>query len=740
MLRRICWLVVLLTPFIFSGQRAFAAGQTDIVVLGTRTHDIRFVSGNAVYVEGLVDGRWSGRYWSAGGRINVPYELWADDAFNLEIGDKNLSSGWEWVSCHEAPRMRNGARHFVVELRSRLQPVTVQIHTVLDGTPILERWLQIRNTGQEPLAITRVFPWTGKLWNTAYYDQTGAMPDTGAAFTLGSFSRLTHGWEGWLHWQPLTQSFTEVSSHVGHGFKAPFFVVRNEIAGEYFIGHLAWSGNWDLNFSVSSSAFGSSIAGPGGYGPGHDAILHFAGGPWSTLPQRIVSAGESVETPAIHMGPVQGSLDAAVQAMDDHIRATVMPKRDPKRAYRIEYAVPGDQGYIAKFAGDVAGMNEKNIYQQIDLASALGAEVFIVDAGWWDTYGEWTPSPERFPHGLRPVADYIHKRGMLFGLYNEVTGGRGDWTHSTMYKQHPDWFIPPYALVDMTNPRAVDYVHQQIRKMVEDDKIDLFRLDYNPGFDYEMGEHDREGLPENDYWRYYQATYHLFEQVKEEFPDLILQQAAAGGGRNDLGFVSRFDEQYTTDGLDMPVVLQNLSGQTLGLPIEMFASAFGIPAHSANRGDLDTHLRITFSLGTPWLAPVAPSLAEMEPSLLAKYRHYAELYKSFIRPLLPTCRIYHHAPVNAKNGVDQGPWFAMEFDSPDRSKGWATFVKLYDGPDTYIFKPRGLDPGQNYRVTFDSLGTNVVVSGLQLMTEGLPIRLESREESELLFFQTVASK
>ncbi len=188
-------------------------------------------------------------------------------------------------------------------------------------------------------------------------------------------------------------------------------------------------------------------------------------------------------------------------------------------------------------------MNEDNIQQQIDMAHDLGAELFIVDAGWWDVYGDWAYSKDRFPHGLRPIADYIHKKGMLFGLYNEVTGGRGNWTHGAIYREHPEWFIPPYALVDMTNPQAVEYLYQHIKKMVDLYKVDLFRLDYNQGFDYEMGDRSREGIPENAYWRYYQATYQLFERVKRDFPELVLQQAAAGGGRNDLGLVSRFDEQ-----------------------------------------------------------------------------------------------------------------------------------------------------------------------------------------------------
>lgn len=736
------WLGSLMLVLLSANGFASSPGYTDIVVLQTSTHDIRFVSDRTVYVEGLVNGVWSGRYWSAGGRINVPYELSADSAFELRAEGIDLSSGWTWIGAHEESRTASGARHFVVELSGGGGAVKLSIHTVLDGTPIIERWLDIQNTGKSALPLTTVFPWTGRLWRTPYFYEKG-IPAADPIFTLGSFARNTHGWEGWLEWKQLTDSFTDVSSQVGHGFRAPFFIARNEIAGEYFICHLAWSANWEMSFYSTNDGFEAHQDGPGRY-----ASLWFKGGPsdgigWagaSALPQRVVSPGENVHTPAIHLGPIQGDLDDAVQAMHAHIRSTVEAPRDPKRAYLIEYAVPGDQGYIAKFAGDTSGMNEHNIYQQIDIAHALGAELFIVDAGWWDIYGDWTASPSRFPHGLGPIADYVHKQGMLFGLYNEVQGGRGDWTHSAMYQQHPDWFIPPYALIDMTNPEAVNFIHEQIRSMVRDDKIDLFRLDYNPGFDYGLGQHIRSGISENDYWRYYEATYKLFEEVKKEFPSLILQQAAAGGGRNDLGFVSRFDEQYTTDGLDMPEVLQNLSGQTLGLPIEMFATAFGIPAHSENRGHLDTHLRVAYSLGPPWIAPVIPELKDVNPAILDEYHYYSDLYKNFIRPLLPTCRIYHHAPVNAHDGVDESPWFAMEFDSPDRLKGWATLVKLYKGPDSYLFQPKGLDPGKSYNVTFDSLHSKTVVSGLELMNRGLAINLEVPGSSELLLFDAVGGK
>jgi alpha-galactosidase len=206
--------------------------------------------------------------------------------------------------------------------------------------------------------------------------------------------------------------------------------------------------------------------------------------------------------------------------------------------------------------------------------------------------------------------------------------------------------------------------------------------------------------------------------------------------RNDLGMAGRWHEPYLTDGLNTPHVLRNYSGQTLGQPPENFVIAFGIPALSPNRGYFDTQLRSTFSLATPWLAPVAPTLKDLSPQRLERYRHYSTLYKEFIRPLWPTCRMYHHAPVNMHQDFDKGGWFVAEFASPDRTKAWATFVRLAEADgDVYVFRPRGLDPARTYRVTVDSVGTTAKVDGMQLIQQGLPVRLETALSSELLLFQ-----
>jgi len=207
---------------------------------------------------------------------------------------------------------------------------------------------------------------------------------------------------------------------------------------------------------------------------------------------------ETIKTPAVHLAHVEGDLDDTVQAMHDHVRKSVLPSRKLERSYRIQYSVPGDQGFIAVKPNDVSGMTEQTMMQQIDIAAAVGAELFIVDAGWWDIYGDWTPSTTRFPHGLEPVVDYAHKKGLLFGLYAEVEGARGDWTRCQMCKEHPDWFLQNYKnILDLTKPEVAARVESQLSQMIEQYKLDLYRHDYNTPFTGELGQRQRDGIEEN---------------------------------------------------------------------------------------------------------------------------------------------------------------------------------------------------------------------------------------------------
>ncbi|HVV56237.1 MAG TPA: glycoside hydrolase family 27 protein [Mucilaginibacter sp.] len=51
-----------------------------------------------------------------------------------------------------------------------------------------------------------------------------------------------------------------------------------------------------------------------------------------------------------------------------------------------------------------------------------GYQYFVLDDGWMDTQrdanGQLYADPKKFPHGMKEFADYVHSKGLKFGIYN----------------------------------------------------------------------------------------------------------------------------------------------------------------------------------------------------------------------------------------------------------------------------------------------------------------------------------
>ena len=100
-------------------------------------------------------------------------------------------------------------------------------------------------------------------------------------------------------------------------------------------------------------------------------------------------------------------------------------------------------------------INEQNMKECIDAIVAeglldAGYNYFVVDGGWRDTKlgpnGELLPHPEKFPHGMKALADYAHSKGLKFGLHTvpgthdcggDMVGGYGH--EEVQAKQFVDW-------------------------------------------------------------------------------------------------------------------------------------------------------------------------------------------------------------------------------------------------------------------------------------------------------------
>ena len=72
-------------------------------------------------------------------------------------------------------------------------------------------------------------------------------------------------------------------------------------------------------------------------------------------------------------------------------------------------------------------IDEKLVEQTADIIVSTGMKdagytYIVLDDGWMtrdrDKDGNLVPDPEKFPHGIKALADYIHSKGLKFGLYN----------------------------------------------------------------------------------------------------------------------------------------------------------------------------------------------------------------------------------------------------------------------------------------------------------------------------------
>ena len=103
-------------------------------------------------------------------------------------------------------------------------------------------------------------------------------------------------------------------------------------------------------------------------------------------------------------------------------------------------------------------------------------EVFQVDEGWERCLGDWRPN-EKFPSGMKQIADWIHEAGMTAGIWTSPFIAH---EKAPVTKQHPDWFLrhpdgnwclfpmnaTVYRVLDITNPEAVQWaagLYRQLR-------------------------------------------------------------------------------------------------------------------------------------------------------------------------------------------------------------------------------------------------------------------------------------
>ena len=700
---------------------------SDVVVVETPAPTISYRTGWVTYEESLIAGHFVGRGWNGAGYINFydgridPAEYPMPEAFRLEVDGQSLVTDWQWRGL-EKSSTAEGNLHIVITLEHGVRPITVKVHTKLDGTAVITRWLEVANHGKQPAALASTSSWSGVLrkndrWRSEL--NGSSLP----LYSLGYFDGAKWGEEGDFHWHNMPEAGYRIDGRVRRDrWRHPMFMLRNNATGEFFMGQLAWTGGYSFEFDLDTEIGKTSSA----------AGLTFSAGPDAPAPLRVIAPGETVATPEMHLGLVYGDLDAAVQAMHTHLRRSVFLPQTRGRGGLVETGI-----------GPELEITPEQVNHAIDEAVELGAEVFFIDASWyappgsfwWNMVGDWSVNRQRFPRGLDPFRERAHAAGMLWGLWMDAERV-GDT--SRIAKEHPDWLATNYdgerkmgGQLDLTNPEVASWMESEIARVIEENKLDFFRLDYNTGPGRGI-KGMRDGFIENGYWRYYENLYAIYSRLRQRFPNVIFENCAGGGARTDIGMVRWFHHTDVTDWQIAPRSFMITNGMTMALPPESVDRLLGGQS-GQTAADFDFQSRLLLFV-EPKFGFLYPLGAQPNPIFMARAKHWLDLYKHFVRPFISDSRIYHHTP--EISGVDPAGWGVLELASEDRGRGICGLFQL-SAPKAveYRLHPRGLDISKRYRITFDNLGQTTAVDGFILAEQGVLVRLEGALTSELLVFE-----
>ncbi len=259
--------------------------------------------------------------------------------------------------------------------------------------------------------------------------------------------------------------------------------------------------------------------------------------------------GETFISVPVAVGVAQGDFDLAIGELTKY-RRTIRRTNADNQLLGIIF-----NDYMNCLFADPTTEKELPL---IRAAAAAGCEYFCVDAGWyadgfwWDSVGEWQPSKQRFPEGIKEVISYIRDHGMIPGLWlePEVMG-----IFCPMVKTVPDdWFFIRHGKkvydrsrfqLDFRNPEVINYLNAVVERLVMDYGIGYIKMDYNiePGIGTELyADSVGEGL-----FLHERAYLKWLDELFLKYPDLIIENCSSGGLRMDYAMLSRCSIQSTSD-------------------------------------------------------------------------------------------------------------------------------------------------------------------------------------------------
>ncbi len=364
------------------------------------------------------------------------------------------------------------------------------------------------------------------------------------------------------------------------------------------------------------------------------------------------------------------------------------------------------------------------IVKLAEQAAELGMELVVLDDGWFGrrnddntSLGDWEVNEDKLGCSLGELSRRIHEKGTAFGIWIEPEMVSED---SNLYREHPEWAMqipnkdPVRArnqlVLDFANPEVVHYIFDRISAVLHQGDINYVKWDMNRNLaDVFSGNVKEQGKVLYDYML---GVYRLLDQLTAEFPDILWEGCAGGGGRFDMGMLYYTPQIWCSDNTDAIDRIRIQYGTSFGYPLSAIGShVSAVPNHQTGRvTDIATRgvTAMTGAFGYELdLGKLGEDEKEKIKEQIASYHRLA--------PLIQRGDYYR---ISNPYEEEYGAWMVVD---QEKSSALLSVVLLNihgNMPVIYV-RLDGLDEEMEYR----DVDTGKVYSGAALMRAGMPIPL-----------------
>ncbi|MEU9543471.1 alpha-galactosidase [Streptomyces mirabilis] len=588
----------------------------------------------------------------------------------------------------------------VLGLRTTLRYETVP------GTDVVLRWTELTCTGETEVRLER-------------FDSAAVnVPVQGGArltYLAGQWSQ-----EFQLQHVELERGRFEMEStqgSAGHAYH-PWLAVQDAAAPAegatptYGIA-LEWSGNWRITADAEP---GGAVRVRAGRVP-HEGAVRLA-------------PGATLVTPRLACAFSPDGLDGLARVWHRYERHLTGERiHRPRKVLYNSWEATG-------FDVDAAGQLEL-----AKTAAELGAELFVVDDGWFtgrpdDTggLGDWDPDPAEFPGGFERFVEDVRALGMDFGLWVEPEGIS---PRSRLYAEHPEWvyriegrpatLVRNQLLLDLGREDVQDFVIGTLDRLLGSYAISYLKWDMNrPPTERGRPGHPAGPDPElQDLDAAHVAGYQrVLDHLRTAHPHVTVEGCAGGGARVEHATLARTDVMWPSDNT---------------APMDRLRIQYGyLHAHAPHTmsswvtdapGVFDPRprsLAFRFVNSIAGVLGIGADIRHWTPQQRAEATEWIARYKE-IRDIVhhgevsllgspadPTCGIQYEEPSGARLVVTA--WNTGPLDGAPLVPGRAARLRL-----------RGLRPDAGYTDT----ATGTRYSGAYLLHSGLPFAWTAGHDAEL---------